>query len=224
MKKCNIYSILIAFSLLFFCGCGKKEKLSLYDTTEITTMASAEKSLKEEQPTTAEKEAELQETKAGTSQKILVHICGAVCNPGVYELDAGSRLHQLVEKAGGMSGEAQSDYLNLAAILSDGQKIQVPTKEEVKNGVFMPMMGSNVENSTGAGQGIDSSGKETLVNINTAGEEQLLTLPGIGESKAKSIIAYRNEHSGFSRKEDIMNITGIKQAVYDKIKDKICVQ
>lgn len=145
----------------------------------------------------------------------MVHVCGAVEQPGVYELPQGSRIYQAIECAGGLSNEADPDYLNQADFVSDGEKIYVPTREEVTE------MDSRLQNvMTQSGETIGSSG---LVNLNTASEDQLCTLPGIGSSKAKSIIVYREEHGNFDRIESVMNVAGIKDGLFQKIKAYITV-
>lgn len=142
---------------------------------------------------------------------IAVHVCGAVVNPGVYQLEAGVRVIQVIEAAGGVCAGAMQDYLNLAETVNDGDKIYVPTKEEVESGYV---------------QANTDTVKETVlcVNINTATKSELMQLPGIGESKADSIISYREEHGYFKSAEDIMLINGIKEAVYRRIKDYIKVK
>jgi competence protein ComEA len=124
----------------------------------------------------------------------------------VYEVENGSRICDVLELAGGFSEDAGTDYLNLAETVSDGEKVYVPTADEL-------------EVELAAEEEADS-GK---ININTATKEQLVTLPGIGESKADSIISYRTEHGGFSSIEEIMEIPGIKDAVFSKIKELITV-
>lgn len=137
---------------------------------------------------------------------VVVHVCGAVEKPGVYELPESSRVSDAVEMAGGFSKEANRDYLNLAEAIADGQKIYVPTYEEADAFVLT--------------QDDADTGK---ININTATKEQLMTLPGIGESKALSILSYREEHGRFSSIEEIMEIPGIKDAIFSKIKEYITV-
>lgn len=143
-------------------------------------------------------------------EKICVHVTGYVVNPGVYYVPEGSRVFEVIELAGGFLDTADKDYLNQAAILNDGQKLHIYSKEEAAT----------------ANQSISDSGAEQnpnkLVNINTATKEELMTLPGIGESKAESIIAYRQENGGFKTIEDIMKISGIKDAAFSKIKNYIC--
>lgn len=127
-----------------------------------------------------------------------------VNNPGVIYLDEGSRICDAIKKAGGITADADINSLNQAEKVTDGQKIYVPLIGETYAGYS--------ENS-----------KSSLININTAGVNELLTLPGIGESKANAIIAYRNDNGGFKKIEDIMNISGIKEAAFNKIKENICV-
>ncbi len=138
-----------------------------------------------------------------------VHICGEVKNPGVYQVLEGSRIFQAVEQAGGFTDEAASEYLNLAELTEDGMKIDVPSVEEVENGEF-PVS----EDAASAG------GK---VNINKADEKELMTLTGIGESRAADIIRYREENGRFQTVEDIMKVPGIKEGAFEKIKDNISV-
>lgn len=138
---------------------------------------------------------------------ILVYVCGAVVNPGVVELPAGSRAADALEAAGGLLAGARTDYVNLAARLEDAQKLYFPTEEEADE---------LIREETAAASGI--------ININTAGVEQLCTLPGIGEARANDIITYRKEHGLFEREEDIMQVAGIKESSYAKLKGKITVK
>lgn len=139
---------------------------------------------------------------------IVVHVCGQVNRPGVYEVLEGSRLYELLELAGGFTGEAAEEYLNLAAVVKDGQQIYVPGREEA---AAMPR------------QQAEEEAKTAMVNINTAGVEQLTALRGIGEAKAQDIIRYRESHGAFQKIEDIMKISGIKEAAFEKMKDQITV-
>ena len=171
----------------------------------------------------------LEEKEAKVS--FMVHVCGAVEQPGVYELPQGSRIYQAIECAGGLSAEADPDYLNQADFVSDGEKVYVPTREEVaemdsplqnvmtQSGKAGTTSGTEVSDS----QNADGQKNICLVNLNTASQEQLCTLPGIGSSKAKSIIAYREEHGSFDRIESVMNVAGIKDGLFQKIKAYITV-
>lgn len=136
-----------------------------------------------------------------------VYICGEVKLPGVYQVEEGARLYQVVEMAGGLLETAAPNYLNLAESVTDGQKIVVPTIDEANDMVI-------VENESSNG----------LININTANEDTLTTLPGIGASKAKNIINYRESKGGFQTIEELMEIDGIKEGVFNKVKDLITVK
>ena len=153
---------------------------------------------------------------ATMQQTVFVYVCGAVCQPGVYELPAESRAYEAVSMAGGLLENAQSDAVNLAEVLADGQKLQIPYIGET------PVMGAETSGQT-TGLGSNEV-TDTTVNINTATADMLMTLKGIGQTRAEDIIAYREKHGSFQKKEDIMNVDGIKQGTYDKIKDNISVQ
>lgn len=153
----------------------------------------------------------------GGAKVCYVHICGAVVNPGVYGLEEGQRIYHVVEKAGGYTQEAAADYLNLAALVGDGMKLIVPTREELLSKSEESLYGTaSLPEEADAGK----SGK---INLNTATKEALMGLSGIGEAKAGDIIRYREEHGGFRKIEDIMKIPGIKEAAFQKIKDKVTV-
>lgn len=239
MKKYNIRNrIFLGISLLILLccltGCGEKESISLDEISDGTQAMQDGEKQEAAGANAKDSEEKAQEAVAGNESKaasvpemLSVYVCGAVNTPGVYELPAGSRLYQAIDAAGGMREDADRNYLNLAMELMDGQKLQVPTQEEVRTGAVdaetSGNMSGNASESSTSGSGEASSGGNGLVNINTADETLLMTLPGIGETKAKSIIAYRQENGAFSKIEDIMNIPGIKQAVYEKIKTAICV-
>ena len=121
---------------------------------------------------------------------IWVYVSGAVCTPGVYELPEGSRLFEALERAGGMTEAADQSFLNQAELLTDGVQIQVPTKEEVASGIA-------AEANTSGAPGESGKTSQGKVNLNTATKEELMTLPGIGEAKADSILTYRESAGGF---------------------------
>jgi competence protein ComEA len=157
-------------------------------------------------------------------ESLAVYVCGAVNAPGVYYFEAGDIKAVALETAGGFAEGAATDYVNLAEKLCDGEKLYFPYEEEVEAGdiKYTDSDGDTMSaDDTAALETTDtSSGK---VNINTADKTQLMTLPGIGESKAELIISYRESNGSFSTIEDIMNINGIKSGVYSKIKDYITV-
>ena len=174
---------------------------------------------------------ELSDASLEEAKTLVVHICGAVSAPGVYELPAGSRIIGAVEAGGGFLPEADEACCNLAEEIVDGCQIYIMTKSE-------SCADGQTEKKAGIQTSPDSDMQTTdrnvrsnsapalengLVNLNTADIAALMTLPGIGESRAKAIISYREQHGAFAKIEDIMKISGIKQAAFSKIKDKITV-
>jgi competence protein ComEA len=159
---------------------------------------------------------------------IYVHVCGAVKVPGVYCVKAGSRLYEVIEAAGGLNEDACEEALNQAAPAEDGQQVYVLTKEEAKE---RKLTGADTMASDGtASAGAASSGTtasdgvaedDGKISINTADKAQLMTLTGIGEAKATAIIQYRESHGAFQDLEELMQIEGIKEGVFSKIKDQI---
>lgn len=146
-----------------------------------------------------------------------VYLCGAVVKPEVYEFTPGERVVDVVKAAGGFTKDAAKDMVNLARELVDGEQIYIPTMEEVKS--------ENVTNKdVTTGNTLDSSVDTGKINLNTATVEELNTLPGIGEAKAKNIVKYREANGAFSSIEDIMKIEGIKAGVFDKIQEYITVK
>ena len=147
---------------------------------------------------------------------IYVYICGEVTNPGVYELAEDSRIYEAVDAAGGFTENAARECVNLASKVSDGMQIMIYNKEEAA----LLLAGSG---SAGGNAGQNGTSGSGLVNLNTATKEELMTLKGIGEAKAEDIIRYREKSGGFKKIEDIMKISGIKEAGFQKIKDNITV-
>ena len=170
----------------------------------------------------AEEKSISSEKSENKDASVCVYVCGHVISPGVYQLLDGSRVCDAINAAGGPSGDADAQMLNQAAAVTDGMRIYVPSIKETEgmdrsdqadNGLFNGNPDVDEKGSNGS----------VKINLNTATKEQLMTLSGIGESKAQSILDYRKENGTFSKTEDIMNIPGIKQGVYDKIKDHISV-
>lgn len=142
---------------------------------------------------------------------IYVHIVGAVKKPGVYKFEQKPRVVDVVEKAGGFTKDAVRSGVNQAETVEDGSQIVIQSKSD-----------KGSEEDAGGGR---QEGQQTgnLIDLNTATKEELMTLAGIGESKALSIVAYRETKGRFKKIEDIMNITGIKAGIFDKIKNQIKV-
>ena len=154
-------------------------------------------------------------------------VCVEVVNPGVFQIEEGSRVFQAIEAAGGFLPEAAQTCVNRAGILTDGEQLYILTREEqtqmnLKPGQSADGTGQIQETAEGTvtGEGLEQNGK---VNINPADESGLTTLSGIGDTRAKAIIAYREENGPFATIEDIMNVSGIKEGTFEKIKDDIVV-
>lgn len=142
---------------------------------------------------------------------VYVYVCGAVNAPGVYELKEGARVFEAIQLAGGLTEAAAADAVNQARIVTDGEQIRVPTVEEAQS------QGAGV-----AGE-VTEGTENNKININTAGKEELMTLTGIGEAKAESIMDYREKNGSFKSIEELMQIEGIKEGVFNKIKDDITI-
>ena len=174
---------------------------------------------------------ELSDASSEEEKTLVVHICGAVSAPGVYELPAGSRIIDAVEAGGGFLPEADEACCNLAEEIVDGCQIYIMTKTEScadgqteKKAGIQTSPDSDMQTTDRNVRSNSATALENgLVNLNTADVAALMTLPGIGESRAKAIISYREQHGAFAKIEDIMKISGIKQAAFSKIKDKITV-
>ena len=210
-------------------GCSDEEVMEII-SEEADKEENADDSIEEASDALADNTEKTENIETNDSQSFVVYVSGYVNNPGVYELSAGSRVIDAIDAAGGYSKEAYDNYLNLASLISDGQMIYVPSEEEVESGSIERGVASGADGSgvggvtggNGGGNGGNSSGSGALVNINQASKEELMTLPGIGESKADKIIAYREANGRFNSPEGIMEISGIKDGLYNKIKDKIC--
>ncbi len=142
-------------------------------------------------------------------KKICVYIAGEVVNPGVYYIDEGSRVNTLVEVAGGFTKQADIQDINLAEIVNDSDKIDIPKI-------------ANDEDDNSANEVEDNSSSDKI-NINTASLDELQSLNGIGEATAKNIVEYR-QNSRFEKIEDILNVSGIGSSKYELIKEYICIK
>ena len=207
MKKTVIFLFLILCMTAVNTGCQKKQETDFIlenpkEHTDNEKQTEGNKDIKEGK-SDSEKEK--------STENIFVYVCGAVQKPGVYELLLGQRICDAIAAAGGLSEQAAGDSLNQAEVLSDGQMLRVLTTEEAAAATVQP------------GQETAESSRDGRVDINTADAFALMSLPGIGQSKADAIIAYRNEHGAFKAPEELMNISGIKEGVYQKIKDSIKV-
>ncbi len=155
-------------------------------------------------------------TETENNSEIYVYIKGAVKHPGVYRLSQGDRLFQLVKLAGGMKKTAKKDYLNLAEVVNDGDSIRILTKKEYKKH-------KKKLKKTGKSETSIDKPNSNGININTASEEELTNLSGIGPSKAKAIVEYRNTNGSFKTIEELKKVSGIGEATYNNISKDICV-
>lgn len=194
-----------------FCICA-----GLYIFAELNKKEDHEVLPKEVSAEAIEKPQE--ETPPEQPQSIVIDVKGAVKKPGVYDMQSGDRVHHVIQKAGGVLDGADQNQLNLALLLQDGMVIYVPKKgEEGAASGAAPEGQSNVEST-------EQNGSAKTVNINTATSEELQTLPGIGPSRAETIIAYREENGGFKTIEDMMNVSGIGEKSFEKLKPSITVK
>lgn len=155
-----------------------------------------------------------------SKELVIVHITGAVRTPGIVKLPEGARIEDAIDKAGGLTEDADISDVNLAYVLEDGIKIKIPTISEEKNEEI-------IINSSGEGiveKEISNNSENKIININKANETDLQTLPGIGASLAGRIVEYRNSNGKFNEIEDIKNVSGIGESKYENIKNLICVK
>lgn len=188
------------YIFIFFiicCGClvGCREE-------ELVLTAREEKTKPQESQTEEDAPVDNPDTEK-TSQYIYVYVCGHVNQPGVYAVLADARICDALEQAGGVTSDAMPEKLPQAEHMVDGQTLYVP--------------GEGDELS------VDVEDGDDRIDLNSADKEQLMTLPGIGESKADLILQYRKEHGAFKQIEDLMDIPGIKEGVFNKIKERIKV-
>ena len=151
---------------------------------------------------------------ATQNNEIIVHITGEVKKEGVIHLNKGDRIIDAIKKAGGETKQADLSQVNLAYELQDGQKIYIPNKNEKISEYIVGGNGNTNINSI-------NSKEETKVNINTANQSELDSLPGIGPATAQKIIEYRNQNGNFKKIEDLQNVKGIGQAKYEEIRNNI---
>lgn len=212
-RKPGMVLIILTMMTFVLSGCQSDEMTG----EEVTLEEEAPQEEKEPGKEQADGESQEQQEKAGEEQaggtdggKIWVYVCGQVASPGVYELPEDSRIYEAVESAGGILEQGAAESVNLAEKASDGQRIYIPSKEEAAAMPAEPL-----------GEGSSGGVGDERVNLNTADKEELMTLTGIGETRAEAILTYREENGSFHSPEDIMNVQGIKEGIYEKIKEQI---
>lgn len=237
MKKIrkNLKWITVIIVMIMFVSFGVL-KLALF-SNEVDQVPLDELVLDEEKEVNEKKDTELE------TVNVFVDIKGAVISPGVYEIESNKKVIDVVQLAGGFLENADTSMVNLAKKVTNEMVIIIYTVEEVKNAIAKESIAKLVDNqcicpkvnndaclrqnnnssNEQNNSSNNTSDEDVVVNINTATVEELLTLSGIGESKAKAIIEYRTEHGDFRRVEDIMEVSGIGESLYEKIKEYITV-
>lgn len=183
------------------------------------------------------KDAELSKTSQNTSKTTanstieekkvskFVDIKGAIVNPGMYEITENTRLGDIVKKAGGFEN-ANENCINLAQKLEDGQMVVIPSKDEKCEKQIVDNSQNNSKNNENADDSQNSTEEKTdtsKININTATAQELQTLDGVGETRAKDIVEYREKNGDFKDISEIQNVSGIGEKTYEKLKDKISI-
>lgn len=218
MAKGIVLTLALSFLTMGLCGCAEKHDAA-EELEEFTLEGESDVEKNSSNSKTESEKASQSGTDAeeGLPETLYVHVCGAVNAPGVYELKTDARIYEALEAAGGMTEDAAADWINQAEALSDGERIYVPTQEEAEESA-QSVSGRWADPNGNAGGSVSDK-----ININTAAKEELMTLSGIGASKAESILKYRQEHGNFQSIEDLKKIEGIKDGVFNKIKDDITV-
>ena len=154
------------------------------------------------------------------SGTIIIDVGGAVNSPGVVELPEGSRVYQAIEKAGGVTRDGDLGQINQAILLNDCDKLYIPTFQEAEDGTIASKNSSNVGLVSSNQSSSNNDGK---VNINTASQQELETLNGIGPVTANKIIDYRQVNGRFDAIENIMEVPGIGEKTFAAFKERICI-
>lgn len=210
MKR--IYTLILLMALLsqlcLICGCAKDEDVFYADSqTEIVSS----KDVSDEVACEGLSADGSIDESVDDNKSIFVYVCGAVFKPGVYELPDGSRVYAAINAAGGLNSSALDYMVNQADFLSDGQQVYVPSSDDANATPAAVAVGS-----------ITSDGG--IININKASADELMTIPGIGKTKALAIVTYREENGRFLKPEDITKVSGIGDSTYEKIKGNITVK
>lgn len=205
MNRKNIIKLLSGLAVVILCGVLYLFSGIRDDSDIIVTEGFSDKEVETATNPPQTKESD----SSNRTGKIYIHVCGEVKKPGVYTFFTEPRVVEAVKKAGGFTGKADRFSINQAEKITDGTQLVIPAKGKKESRKKTENAGS-----------IDQSGK---VNLNTALKEELMTLSGIGESKAAQILSYREENGAFQKIEDIMNISGIKEGIFNRIKNQIVV-
>lgn len=245
-NKFVIISIVVILSIIYIWSNKTIKKNNFSNSEELIVENVEEKEdnsdqkadLNKSKETTIHNEEEVndsdnEENNIETENKIFVYITGEVNNPGIVKLNENSRIIDAINFAGGTTNNANISKINLAYILKDGMKINIPSKEDLKNNnnfdYITMSSGDGKNDNTSENESCLSSKSDksntnrSTVNINTATQTELETLPGIGPSTALKIINYRNENGKFSSIDEIKNVSGIGDSKFENIKKYITV-
>lgn len=221
-QKIIIVVIVSVIIIAFLCYIYTKDKSTFISSEELEVENITEK--------------ETEEVKEEESQKIIVHVSGAVNKEGIVELETDSRISDAIDKAEGLAENADTKKINLAFKLEDGMKIYIPKIGEEESEKVQESTGdetskyitssSRVVDSQENERTENSSGKaiKGKVNINTASQTELETLPGIGPATSSKIISYREENGKFESIEELKEVSGIGDSKFENIKEFICVK
>lgn len=217
MKKINKKVVILAIVIIL-------AGIAYYNYTkdDLVIAEPKEENILQEQE---ENDENIKEDRKGDNEKIFVHISGAINKEGVFEFEENSRVTDAIEKAGGLKNNASIKNINLASKLEDGMKIYIPTNEEEKkqtNNENSTIYNNSSNTNVAITEKLETKNNKK-VNINTASQTELETLPGIGPSTALKIIEYRNQNGKFKKIQDIQNVSGIGDSKYKKIENLIVV-
>ena len=205
-----VLAIIVALGVFIKYSLGGKSDLNKNNDSDIFI----DEEIKDKTTTPGENDSSHDNVTKNTSnyKEIVVEIKGEVKNPNIYRLNENNIIQDLINKAGGLTESADISKINRAEKLQDHVSIVIPNKND-----------TNAQMTLGNSTSANDSKGNTLININTASNAELESLPGIGPSKAKSIIEYREKNGGFKSVDEIKNIKGIGQSSFEKLKDKITI-
>ena len=219
--------IVIAVFIFMIINLGKIKEFENKDNDKIINVESSINTDNDKNEENKEQKDDNSKEQIVNGGGIFVHIDGYINNPGVYEIKENDRIKTLIDKAGGFKEGYSIKNINLAAKLSDGDKIYIPSVSEEK----VIENNNNINtNLSGKGQNVKSDGNNvsimknnSKININTANISELKQITGIGESTANKIIDYRENVGKFKKIEDIKEVKGIGDAKYESLKNKITI-
>lgn len=188
------------------------------EDTETISESNKDKNVNDSEDSNKKATNTIKSNKKTENQKIVVEIKGEVNNPDVYTLDKNSIVKDLIDMAGGLTSDADLGNINRAKQLTDHELIYIGNKNEQANSLENSNNSSNSTSNTGSS---NSSSNNDLININTASLDELKKINGVGDAKAKTIIEYREQNGSFNSIEDIKNVSGIGEKMFEKIKQQI---